>query len=296
MNESQLPVQCDAGNAAPAPVRMDDIVRHIRNRTPARLMTGRAGPAYRTATQLELRRDHAAALDAVHAEIDPERDFGREFVTRWDLFEVATRAGAKAEYLMRPDLGRCLSDAARDEISRRCPAGADLQVAIGDGLSATAVAMQVPELLPLLAQTASDCGWRFGQPFLIRHCRVGVLNDIGELLRPSVVVLLIGERPGLATAESLSAYMAYQPRAGHSDANRNLISNIHSRGVSCDAAARRIMALARRMISLAASGVTVKEELPELERNHSTARIPKNSPDESSKTANAENAQDQSTR
>lgn len=266
MNDSQPPIEFDANERAPAATETDELVRLIRSRTPARLLAGRAGPSYRTATQLELRRDHAAALDAVHAEIDLERDFGRDFVTRSGLFEVASRADSKTDYLMRPDLGRSLSDAARAELSRRCPAGADLQVAIGDGLSATAVVTQVPELLPLLELAARDRGWQFGQPFVIRHCRVGVLNDIGELLRPSVVVLLIGERPGLATAESLSAYMAYQPRAGHTDANRNLISNIHSRGVPCDAAARRIIALARKMKTLATSGVMVKEEMPALDR------------------------------
>jgi ethanolamine ammonia-lyase small subunit len=262
MNDTPLPIPRDSDDATPTST--EDAVRLIRARTPARLLTGRAGPAYRTATQLELRRDHAAALDAVHAEIDMERDFGREFVSRWNLFEVATRAGSKSAYLVRPDLGRSLSDTARGELSRRCPAGADLQVAIGDGLSATAVVTQVPELLPLLERAVCDRGWRLGQPFVIRHCRVGVLNDIGELLRPSVVVLLIGERPGLATAESLSAYMAYQPRAGHTDANRNLISNIHSRGVSPADAARRIIAFAEKMRALQTSGVAVKEEMASL--------------------------------
>jgi ethanolamine ammonia-lyase small subunit len=241
-------------------------LNEIRRRTPARLLVGRAGPAYRTATQLELRADHAAALDTVHDEVDLERDFGREFVDRWKLFEVVTRARDKAEYLLRPDLGRQLDDAARVEISRRCSGAADLRVAIGDGLSAAAVIKQIPSLLPLLEQQTRARGWSLGQPFFIRHCRVGVLNDIGELLDPAVVVLLIGERPGLATAESLSAYLAYRPRAGHTDAQRNLISNIHARGVPPDAAAGRIVALADKMRRLGTSGVAVKEELPKLGR------------------------------
>jgi len=162
---------------------------------------------------------------------------------------------------MRPDLGRCLSDAARAEVVRRCAAEADLQVAIGDGLSAAAVVAQVPLLLSALEQGARERGWRFGQPFLIRYCRVGVLNDIGELLNPAVVVLLIGERPGLATAESLSAYMAYRPWAGHTDAERNLISNIHARGVAPAAAAVRLLRLAESMMRLHTSGVAVKEEV-----------------------------------
>ena len=98
----------------------------------------------------------------------------------------------------------------------------------------------------------------------MRHCRVGVLNDVGELLDPMVVVLLIGERPGLATAESLSAYLAYRPRSGHSDARRNLISNIHACGVSLVEAAWRIAALADAMRQRQTSGVTVKEDLAAL--------------------------------
>ena len=102
-------------------------------------------------------------------------------------------------------------------------------------------------------------GWSWGQPFLVRHCRVGVLNDLGELLDPAVVILLIGERPGLATAESLSAYMAFRPRRGDDDSRRNLISNIHARGVPPEQAAPRIAALADQLMTLRISGVNVKE-------------------------------------
>jgi ethanolamine ammonia-lyase small subunit len=210
---------------------------------------------------LELRRDHAAAVDAVHAVIDLHADFPLGFAGRWDLFQAGTRAHDKSEYLMRPDLGRRLDDRGRAEVAARCPVGADLQVVIGDGLSASAVVAQVPGLLPLLAEGARGRGWRFGQPFVVRHCRVGVLNDVGELLDPVVAVLLIGERPGLATAESLSAYMSYRPRPGHTDAQRNLISNIHARGVPPPAGADRILALAQRMREARSSGVGVKEDL-----------------------------------
>src|SRR5262245_34402029 len=239
---------------------LSELLRAVKARTPARILTGRAGPAYRTATQLALRQDHAAAIDAVHAELDPLRDFGRPFVERWGLFAVTTCAGSKAEYLLRPDRGRHLSQAARDEVTRRCPTGVDVQIVIGDGLSAAAVITQVPLMMDALEQGAQERGWRLGQPFVIRYCRVGVLNDLGELLDPAVVVLLIGERPGLATAESLSAYMAYRPRAGHTDAERNLISNIHARGVTPAAAVPRILRLAERLMLSRMSGVAVKEE------------------------------------
>jgi ethanolamine ammonia-lyase small subunit len=244
---------------ATVPAELPEALRVLCERTPARILVGRAGPAYRTSTQLALRQDHAAALDAVHAEVH----LAPEFVERYGLFEVSSCASSKNEYLLRPDLGRRLSEQARMEMQRQCPRGTDLQVVIGDGLSAAAVVRQVPALLPLLERKAKERGWSFGRPFLVRYCRVGVLNDIGGLLDSAVVVLLIGERPGLATAESLSAYMAYRPRPGHTDAQRNLVSNIHERGVPHEAAAQRIAALAEKMRAMQTSGVAVKENLPD---------------------------------
>ena len=227
--------------------------------TPARVFVQRSGLAYHTSTWLELRLDHAAAADAVHAELDPNRDFGSEFVARHGLFTVQTLASSKQEFLLRPDLGRQFGDSARQVLTTNCTASCDLQIVIGDGLSAAAVTAQVPQLLPNLEQLAHDRNWRLGQPFVVRYCRVGILNDIGDLLSPQVVVLLIGERPGLATATSLSAYMAYRPKSGHTDAQRNLISNIHARGVSCELAADRIIRLAETMRAAGASGFSVKE-------------------------------------
>jgi ethanolamine ammonia-lyase small subunit len=238
------------------------LIEKIRARTPARVLVERAGAAYRTETQLELREAHAAARDAVRTEFDLERDLGAEFAREWKTFLVSTMAANKDEYLLRPDLGRQLSAEGRRLVVERCMPGADLQIVIGDGLSVTAVRTQVPALLPLIAEQARAQGWSLGQTFAVRHCRVGVMNVVGELLRPQVVVLLIGERPGLATAKSLSAYIGFQPASGHSDANRNLISNIHARGVSPEAAARRIAALVGQMIERKISGVELKEELP----------------------------------
>ncbi len=244
-----------------------DPLAAIRTRTPARIFTGRSGSAYRTQTQLSLRSDHASARDAVQTDIDWEGDLGPDFLRAWDVFAVSSQARSKAGYLMRPDLGRRLSEQAQAEVASRCAVGADLQVVIGDGLSVAAVIRQVPHLLPLLHAGAEKRGWRFGRPFAVRYCRVGVLNDIGELLAPAVLVLLIGERPGLLTAESLSAYMAYQPRSGHTDAERNLISNIHAHGVAVGEAADRILCLAERMRRAQLSGVAVKEEFGVLAQN-----------------------------
>jgi ethanolamine ammonia-lyase small subunit len=244
-----------------------EIVRRVRARTPARLLAGRSGAAYRTHTQLELRSAHAAARDAVREELDLARDFGAKFIGRWKLFEVSTLARSKDEYLLRPDLGRSFNASARRELNKQVSPGSDLQIAIGDGLSVTAVAKQVPALLNLLHKHCRERGWKLGQPFVIRHCRVGIINEIGELLRPRIVVLLIGERPGLATAESLSAYLAYRPERNHTDANRNLISNIHARGVSIADAAVRIVNLSAKMMQEGTSGYQLREELPDRTEN-----------------------------
>jgi len=244
-----------------AQIDWQQLERRIRQQTPARLMEGRSGASYRTATQLQLRLDHAAARDAVQSELDLSANLGQEFVERWRIFEVSTNAVSKPEYLLRPDLGRTLGDAARSAISEQCPHSPDVQIVIGDGLSVRAVTAQVPGLLPPLCDGARKRNWSVGRTFAIRHCRVGVMNDIGELLAPSAVVLLIGERPGMATAESLSAYLAYRPRHGHTDADRNLISNIHQNGVPLPEAATRILNFVGSMLEAQTSGVHLKEEL-----------------------------------
>lgn len=237
-----------------------ELLAELRQRTPARLLVGRRGVAYPTATYLELRRDHAAARDAVQTDLSL-KDLPSEFVDRFQLFEVQTQVQSKDEYLARPDRGRHLSDAARSMIRARVRPDCDLLIVTGDGLSAAAVRTQIPSLLPLLAAGAADRGWFVGDSFFVRYCRVGVLNDIGELINPLVVVLLIGERPGLATAESLSAYLAYRPRPGDTDVKRNLISNIHSRGVSIARAADRILDLTSQLMARSESGVNIKEDL-----------------------------------
>jgi ethanolamine ammonia-lyase small subunit len=255
-DSGQLPSQ---GRSSPRDSTFDTLALRLKSASPARIFVGRAGAAYTTTTQLDLRSDHAAAVDAVFAELNPESDFPAEFRETWQLFSVETEVQNKSQYLMRPDLGRRLNDAAKTTIARNCPRETDLQVVIGDGLSAAAVARQAPLLLSELARHAAQRGWSFGRPFVVHYCRVGVLNDLGEVLDPKVVVLLIGERPGLATSLSLSAYLAYRPRAGHTDAQRNLISNIHEGGLPVQDAAARIARFADLLRHARSSGIALKE-------------------------------------
>lgn len=243
-----------------------ELVRKIRVRTPARLLMGRVGAAYKTDTQLDLRQAHAAARDAVRAELDLKEQLGVDFITYWRLFEVGTQARSKEEYLRQPNLGRSFSETSRSELLQRCTTRVDLQIAIGDGLSVRAISAQGPKLLTALYEGAKARGWTLGQVFIIHYCRVGILNEIGELLAPAVAVLLIGERPGLATAESLSAYMSYRPQRTHTDADRNLVSNIHARGVSPALAAVRILNLAAQMMKARCSGTQLRAEPSTLER------------------------------
>jgi ethanolamine ammonia-lyase small subunit len=245
-----------------SPHDLPELLKKLRAQTPARLLAGRSGAAYRTNTQLDLREAHAAARDAVRAELNLVADLGEDFVRRWNLFEVFSQAASKDEYLLRPVLGRRLNEPSRAELINHCAPEQYLQIAIGDGLSVTAIKTQIPRLLPLLCDGAQASGWSLSSIPVIHHCRVGILNDLGELLKPTVVILLIGERPGLATAESLSAYMAYRPNASDSDANRNLVSNIHARGVSPEHAAQRILNLAALMMKTHESGYRLREEPP----------------------------------
>ncbi len=255
----------DDDKIAPA-AAWPDVVRRIRARTPARIFVER-GASYSTKMQLGLRNARANAVDAVWTEFELKRDFPADFVSRWGLFEVCTQAETKSQFLLRPDLGRRLDASGERVLLERCMKAPDFQIVIGDGLSGAALAAQVPALFPRLVERALANAWSIGTTFVVRHCRVGVMNHAGDLLSPQVIVLLIGERPGLATAESLSAYMAYKPCSGKTDADRNLISNIQAHGVGTESAVDRVIHLAAQMMETGRSGTNLKE---------GTLRMPKN--------------------
>jgi len=229
--------------------------------TPARVFAPRKGTALSTKDWLLLRADHAFARDAVFESIDLERDFRSERIDQMGLFEVSSKANNRNEYLLKPDLGRQLNPPDRNRIQQQCLFHPQLQIILADGLSPAALKHQGPPLLDSLWELARNQGWALGRPFLIHQARVGILNEIGNLLEPEIAILLVGERPGLTTANSLSAYLAYKPNLGQDDANRNLISNIHGNGVGIKEASIRIMALAQSMRSAKTGGITIKETL-----------------------------------
>lgn len=235
--------------------RDPEALRALVASTTARIGVGRAGPRYRTASLLLFQADHAITQDALYRDVDPK------LLDELGLFSVQTKiTGGKQEYLLRPDLGRQISEEGKRLIQEKCARAPQIQLVVGDGLSAAAVEANAREMFPVIRQGAQAAGLTFGTPFFIKYCRVGVLNDIGDLLQPEVVILLIGERPGLGRAESLSAYMAYRPKAGDSDANRDVICNIFNNGGTnpLEGAAFAVQT-AQKMIRYQASGVKLKQ-------------------------------------
>ncbi len=217
---------------------------------PARIGVGRAGPRYTTAALLLFQADHALTQDTLLREVEPS------LLAELALFSVATQVcGGKQEYLLRPDLGRKLSENAKEEIRARCPQRPAVQLVVGDGLSAAAVEANLRQILPVSRHGVLSAGLSFGVPFFVSHCRGGVMNDIGELLQPDVLILLIGARPGLGRAERLSAYMAWRPQPGATAARRDVLCNIFAGVTNLLEAVSYVVQLALTMLALQASGV-----------------------------------------
>ncbi|HHY56498.1 MAG TPA: ethanolamine ammonia-lyase subunit EutC [Chloroflexi bacterium] len=231
-----------------------DGLRALIAATTARIGVGRTGPRYTTASLLLFQADHAITQDALYRDVDPR------LLSELGLFSVETRiTGGKQEYLLRPDLGRQLSDEAKRLIRERCAKNPAVQLVVGDGLSAAAIEANLRQILPVIKQGVQAAGLSFGTPFFVKHCRVGVMNDIGELLQPEVLILLIGERPGLGRADSMSAYMAYRPKPGDTDADRDVICNIfEGGGTNPLEAGAFVVQLAQKMRRHQASGVKLK--------------------------------------
>jgi ethanolamine ammonia-lyase small subunit len=222
--------------------------------TTARIGVGRAGPRYRTRSWLLFQADQAITQDTLWRDVD------ENLLKELGLFSVQTNiSGGKQEYLLRPDLGRQLNEEARRLITEKCQKNVQVQLCVGDGLSAEAIETNIRQIFPVIQQGCQAAGLSMGTPFFIKYCRVGVMNDIGDLIKPEVLMLLIGERPGLGRAESMSIYMGYQPKAGHTDAERDVICNIFSRGGTnpLEAGAYAVQ-FAKKMIQNKASGVKLK--------------------------------------
>lgn len=232
----------------------EEFAQELQSKTPARIAVGRAGSRPKTATWLQFRLDHAAAVDAVYGEV-PDG-----LLEALELFEVTTRVADKEEYILRPDLGRRLSEESKKKVLDRCKKKPTVQIMLSNGLSASAIAENAEDVYLSLVQSLNNAGLDMGTPFYVDKGRVALMDEIGELLEPEVVIYLIGERPGLVSAESLSAYVCYKPHIGTIEADRMVVSNIHKGGIPPVEAGAYLGTLIQKILTYKASGVALVEK------------------------------------
>ncbi len=225
----------------------------LKSRTPARLAIGHRGTRYPTHTQLRFLADHAAAKDAVDSEI-PE-----EFVRQHSLTLLQSLCSGREEHITRPDLGRQLPQAGIDALRRFSPTPVDVCIFLADGLSAKAIVQNGMDTLLTAKAGLEAAGLRVAPAFVVRYGRVGVMDVISETLRMPVTCVLIGERPGLGVADSMSAYAAYNATVGMGESRRTVISNIHDKGTPAVEAGAWLAELLRDMHRTRMSGLALRE-------------------------------------
>ncbi|MEW4353876.1 ethanolamine ammonia-lyase subunit EutC [Streptococcus pneumoniae] len=230
----------------------EEAYRKIKKFTPARLGLWRAGNRYMTQSVLRFRADHAAAQDAVFSYVS------EDFVKEMGFVPVQTMASSKDEYLTRPDLGRIFSEEQQQFIKDNCVHNAKVQIVVGDGLSSSAIEANVKDFLPALKQGLKMFGLDYNEVLFIKHARVAAMDQIAELTGAEVVCMLVGERPGLVTAESMSAYLAYKPTVGMPEAKRTVLSNIHKGGTPAVEAGAYVAEIIKKILDNKKSGVDLK--------------------------------------
>jgi ethanolamine ammonia-lyase small subunit len=235
----------------------------LRRLTPARIALGRTGTSIPTRAQLDFQYAHAQARDAVHLPFDHAALSSQLAERGHESLLLHSAAIDRNSYLQRPDLGRKLSDTSAQtlrEYASAHPGGVDLVIVIADGLSALAVHRHTLPFLARLEEQIAAEGWTVAPVILVEQGRVAVADEIGELLGAKMTVILIGERPGLSSPDSLGLYFTYNPKVGLTDAYRNCISNVRLEGLSYGMAAHRLLYLMREACRRQLSGVNLKDE------------------------------------
>ena len=235
----------------PNPYNKEEYMR-LKAKTDARLGVWRAGPRPLTRTTLRVRADNAAAMDAVF------NDVHDEYLERNNLKTYQTKCDSKETYLTRPDLGRIFDEETAAKIKAECINDPDVQIVVSDGLSSSAVEANIDAVLPAIFNGLKATGLKVGTPFFVKYGRVGAEDSVASILGAKVTVILLGERPGLATSSSLSAYIVYGGYPGIPEANRTVVSNIHKAGTPPVEAGAYIAELCKQIFDKKASGLDLK--------------------------------------
>ena len=228
--------------------------KKMKQKTPARLGSGRAGARYKTLTMLRFRADHAAAQDAVFSQVS------EDFAQKNGLVAVQTKCKDKDEFLTRPDLGRCFDEENAGIIRSAINGAPKVLVVIGDGLSSAATQTNAMDCLAAIKDGLKARGIQLGKSLFVRYCRVGAGDAVGDITGCELVCALVGERPGLVTDKSMSAYITYKPHTGVSESARTVVSNIHAQGTPAVEAGAHIAELIDRILKKKVSGVGLYAE------------------------------------
>ena len=228
--------------------------RRLKERTPARLGSGRCGPRYKTLTMLRFRADHAAARDAVFSQVS------EDFAEKNGLVALQTQCKDKDEYLTRPDLGRCFDEENQRKIRAAITGTPRVQLVIGDGLSSAAITANAMDCAAAIRDGLKLKGIDLGKGLFVRYCRVGAGDAVGDVTGCEVVCVLVGERPGLVTDKSMSAYITYKPHTGVSESARTVVSNIHDQGTPAVEAGAFVAELIDTILRKKMSGVALQGE------------------------------------
>ena len=243
-----------------APVPPPRSLGDLRNLTPARVALGRSGASLPTKALLDFTLDHARARDAVHATLDASTIVSGLAGLGLEAIRVRSRAGDRKDYLRRPDLGRTLDADSQHRLANRSDDPCRLAIVVADGLSPSAVNAPAVQLVGCLIPHLAADAIEIGCVTVATGARVALGDDIGAVLGARMIVMLIGERPGLSASDSLGAYLTFAPHVGRTDAERNCISNIHGAGLGYEEAAFRIAWLVREALAREVTGVALKDE------------------------------------
>lgn len=228
--------------------------------TPARIALGRTGASLPTQEVLRFALAHAKARDAVHAPFDADKVEAEVRGLGFATLRVASAAPARDVYLRRPDLGRRLDDESRARLAAAADGDVDLALVVADGLSSAAVHAQTRPLLAALKPFLADLCLSLAPVVIASQARVALGDEVGEILRARAVAVLVGERPGLSSPDSLGLYLTFDPRSGRTDAERNCISNVRAEGLSHALAAFKLAWHIREALRLGITGVGLKDE------------------------------------